>query len=81
MKSILMFLGVGALMFTMCLWGTVLGAVVGWTVGLVFDGTMRLLSQALGIDAAPYQLGAMFGFIGGFFRASLEVKKGQSGRV
>ena len=75
MKTILMFLGVGALMFVLCLLGTVLGAVVGWTVGLVFDGTMRLLAQALGIDAAPYQLGAMLGFISGFFRAPLEVKK------
>ena len=52
-----------------------MGAIAGWVVGLVFDDTMRLLAQALGIEARPYQLGAMLGFLGGFFRASLEVKK------
>ena len=74
MKALLVFWGVGALMFAGCLWGTVMGALVGWVVGLLFDGTMHLLAQALGIDAQPYQLGAMFGFLGGFFRASMEVK-------
>lgn len=75
MKALLVFLGVDAFMFVGCLWGTVMGALVGWIVGLLFDGTMGLLAQALGIDAQPYQLGAMFGFVGGFFRASMEVKR------
>ena len=75
MNALLLFILGGMLLFVGCLWGATIGALVGWLVGFLFDDTMRLLAQALGIaDARPYQLGAMFGFIGGFFRSSLEVK-------
>jgi len=59
------------LIFVVCLAGTAVGAFAGWIVGFVFDDSLRLLAQALGIEAAPYQLGAIFGFIGSFFRSTL----------
>jgi hypothetical protein len=49
--------------------GTLFGAFAGWLAGLVFDDTMRLMAEMAGIDARPWQLGAIFGFIGGFFRS------------
>lgn len=49
---------------------TLFGAISGWAVGLVFDDSLTLLSQALGIDATPFQLGVIFGFVGGFLRTS-----------
>jgi len=69
MQALFMTLLAGLLLFFGCLAGTVIGSVVGWIVGLFFDGTMLLLAQALGIEAAPYQLGAMVGFLGSFFHS------------
>lgn len=48
--------------------GTLVGAFVGFVVGLFFDGTLALLATAIGIEgAAPWQLGAILGFVSGFF--------------
>lgn len=44
------------------------GAFIGWIVGFFFPHTMYLLSQAMNIEASPWQLGIMFGFIAGFFK-------------
>ena len=46
----------------------VAGAFIGWIVGFFFPHTMYLLSTAMNIEAAPWQLGIMFGFIAGFFK-------------
>ena len=54
--------------------GTVIGALAGFIVGLLFDDSLALLAQVLGIQAAPYQLGAIFGFVGGFFRTTVSGK-------
>jgi hypothetical protein len=52
--------------------GTAFGAMGGWFVGLVFDDTLYQLTQHLGLgDTPPWQLGAMLGFVGGFFRSSI----------
>jgi hypothetical protein len=64
----LIFLAVIGMMLVSPILGVALGALAGWLVGLVFDGSLVLLAQALGIQAAPYQLGAMLGFVAGFFR-------------
>jgi hypothetical protein len=64
------------LLFFGCLFGAAVGAIAGAIVGFFFDSTMHLMAQALGIpDAAPYQLGAMIGFVGGFLRSSVDIKK------
>lgn len=57
--------------FISAILATVFGAVGGFIVGLVFPDTMSLLSDTIGIEAAPWQLGAMFGFVGSFFRSSV----------
>ena len=47
----------------------VLGAAAGWLGGLVFPQVFENMSQMLFGKAVPaWQIGAMFGFIGGFFR-------------
>lgn len=52
--------------------GAVLGALSGWCVGLLFPDAFRLLEYPLGMvninpPAQPYQIGAMLGFVAGFF--------------
>lgn len=63
------------LVFVACIAGAVVGAGAGWIVGLMFDDSLALLAKAMGIPTAhPYQLGAILGFVGGFFRASVTSK-------
>lgn len=69
--------GVAALFFTiglLIILGSLLGAFFGWVVGLCFPSTMGLLAEILGVQAEPWQLGLIFGFVGGFFRSSLQSK-------
>ena len=48
----------------------VLGAAAGWLGGLVFPDVFINLSEMLfGKQVPAWQIGAMFGFIGGFFRS------------
>lgn len=76
MNALIAIVFMAAAVFGACLLGTAVGATAGWIVGLVFDQSMFLLAKMLGIpDAAPYQLGAIFGFIGGFFRSSIMTRK------
>lgn len=63
------------LIFLSPLLGIIIGAFAGWVVGLFFPDTLALLAQMLHIEAAPWQLGAIFGFIGGFFRSSISTSK------
>lgn len=51
------------------------GALAGWVVGGFFPGTSRAFLDALGMqELAMWQLGAMLGFVGGFFKAVLTQK-------
>ena len=54
---------------------SLVGAFMGWVVGLFFPHTMYLLSTAMDIEASPWQLGLMFGFVGGFFKNTYTEKK------
>ena len=48
----------------------VMGAAAGWLAGLVFPDVFDNMSDMLFGEAVPaWQIGAMFGFIGGFFRS------------
>ena len=61
--------------FLACILGSAIGALAGLMVGFVFDGSLGLLAKALGIpEAQPYQIGAMLGFVGGFFRATISTR-------
>lgn len=52
------------------------GAVTGYVCGLVFPGTLAKLAAVLGLAGTPsWQLGAMLGFVGGFFRSHLKESK------
>ena len=69
----LSFLVLAALFFGV-LFSALIGAFTGWAVGVIFPATMSLASQMLGIEAEPWQLGVIFGFIGGFFRSHFQSK-------
>ena len=54
----------------------VLGAAAGWLGGLIFPQVFERLSTLLFGEAAPaWQIGAMFGFVAGFLRASLPKRR------
>ena len=57
--------------FILIIIGTLMGGVAGWTVGLVFVDIMAELKSALGLDVTNFELGAMLGFVGGFFRGKM----------
>jgi ABC-type dipeptide/oligopeptide/nickel transport system permease component len=59
------------LVFVGVLLGTLFGAFAGWVVGLIFDETLTKLSALIGFAGPHWQLGAMLGFVGGFFRTSV----------
>jgi len=61
---------VGFFLFLGAIMGTAFGALGGLFVGWVFSDSMALLIQATGLEAEPYQLGAIFGFVGGFIKRS-----------
>lgn len=64
--------GVAALIVIVAVLGTVFGAIGGWIVGLMFDETLAKLATAIGLEGTPaWQLGAMLGFVGGFFKSSV----------
>ena len=67
-------LGIGGL-FLLIIMGTLMGGVAGWTVGLVFDETLAALKGVLGVSISNFQLGAMLGFAGGFFRVRVTSKE------
>lgn len=53
------------------LFSTLVGAFVGFIVGGFFPETFGMMLDVLGLEkAAPWQFGAMCGFVGGFFRSS-----------
>jgi hypothetical protein len=50
--------------------GVLYGCLCGWVVGHFWPHTMALLIDRLGLQCEPWQLGAMLGFVGGFFRST-----------
>ena len=60
---------IGGIFFLIIL-GTLMGGFAGWVVGLVFVDTIASLKQFLGLAVTNFELGAMLGFVGGFFRSS-----------
>ncbi len=65
---------VGVLLFLAPLFGIGFGAFAGWIAGLFYPNTLHLLGQRIGLPVEPWQLGAMLGFVGGFFKSSLAQK-------
>ncbi len=64
--------GVGLLLIVGSIIGALCGALSGWIMGIVFDETMhKLLVDILNMPyLAPWEAGAMLGWLGGFIRSS-----------
>ena len=62
---------VGIALFLGALLSTLGGAFAGWVVGMFWPHTMAILLAKLGLAGVQmWQLGAMLGFVGSFFRSS-----------
>lgn len=64
---------VAAFVFVTAILGAALGGFSGWCCHFIFAATSAKLAVLTGFQ--PYQLGAIVGFVGGFFRASVTKKK------
>jgi hypothetical protein len=59
-----------ALLFVAVIASTVIGGIVGWVVGLVFPFVPQTINQLVGTELTAFELGAVLGFVGAFFRNS-----------
>lgn len=82
MEAIAKVFGVAALtiggLFFFIIFGTLMGGLAGWTVGLVFGDTILGIASQVGIKGVTmFQLGCFLGFVGGFLKTkvSAEVKE------
>lgn len=60
--------GILGILLAMCLLYPLMGALAGWGFGWLFDETAIKLLAILNVDIKPWELGAMLGFVGGFFK-------------
>ena len=77
-------LGFGAIFLAMAgvfffiIFGTLLGGLAGWLVGVFFGDTILGIAAQLGVKGITmFQLGLFLGFVGGFLKTkvSAEVKE------
>lgn len=68
-------LGLLAAFFLAPLLGIAVGAFAGWVVGLVFPETIGILATIMtgGVTMPAWQVGAILGFVGGFFKTRTHV--------
>lgn len=64
-----------ALLFVAILLGTLVGGVVGWTVDLMFPFVVTTLNTLTGLELTAFETGAVLGFVGSFFKSSLNTNK------
>ena len=70
-SGIIITLGTAAsIAFIVCI-GTFLGGCTGWIIGIFFEDTFVALKMLLGVTCTDFELGAMLGFVGGFFRTTV----------
>lgn len=64
-------------LFLIPLVGIGVGAFIGWVAGLVFPGTIGIIASAItgGATMPAWQVGAILGFVGGFFKTRLIASK------
>ena len=55
--------------------GTFTGMITGFTVNLFFPHTSAMWLQQFGLTCKMWQLGAMLGFAGGFFKSTTITRK------
>lgn len=83
MEKLSMFFGSIALflggLFFFVIFGTFVGAICGWAVGLVFGDTILNILGQIGIHGVTmFQFGAFMGFVGGFLKTKVTAKVEQS---
>jgi small-conductance mechanosensitive channel len=67
-------LTVGGLFFFV-IFGTLMGGLAGWIVGLVFSDIILGIASQLGIHGVTmFQLGIFLGFVGGFLKTKVTAK-------
>jgi len=66
-------IALAAILAMICLFpilGTLIGCFSGWMVGIFWPTTFAAFLAHFGLSAfAPWQIGALLGFTGGFFKA------------
>jgi hypothetical protein len=75
MAAILAGVGIVATLFFMIIINTLVGGVVGWTVDLVFPVVNQTLNTLSGLQLDAFDMGAVLGFFGSFFRSTLQSKQ------
>ena len=76
MEKVLLILGGGVVtiggIFLLVVFGTLIGAISGWVVGLFFSETiLGILSQFGVSNVAMWEFGAFLGFVGGFLKTKV----------
>lgn len=61
---------VAVLFFFSALLSTVIGGFVGWVVNMVFPFVTATLNGLAGTELTGFEMGAVLGFFGSFFRSS-----------
>jgi hypothetical protein len=75
MAAILASVGIVATLFLMVIVNTLIGGVVGWCVDLVFPVVNQTLNTLSGLQLDAFDMGAVLGFFGSFFRSTLQSKQ------
>lgn len=75
MAAILAMVGIVVTLFFMVIINTLVGGVVGWTVNLVFPVVNTTLNTLSGLQLDAFDMGAVLGFFGSFFRSTLRNKE------
>jgi|LauGreDrversion4_2_1035121.scaffolds.fasta_scaffold2713237_2 hypothetical protein len=70
MKAFLAIVGVLVTLFFAIILGTFLGGIVGWCVNLMFPVVNVALNQVTGLALDAFDMGAVLGFVGGFFKTA-----------
>jgi hypothetical protein len=65
---------IAAILFVAVLLGTLIGGIVGWIVGLVFPFVIVTLNTLTGLTLTAFEMGAVLGFVGSFFKTSVTKK-------
>ena len=75
-QNLLMLITIPVVVMFSAVIGTLFGALGGWIVGLFYTNTIHTVLLAFGFNTVQvWQLGAFFGFVGGYFRAVTMEKK------
>lgn len=66
--------GIVGLLFVAVLTHTVVGGIVGWIVEWAMPFVPATLNQQFGTSLSGFEVGAVLGFFGSFFRSTLSSK-------